>query len=639
MSRLLAVGCLLFCVLPAPAQLEADLDKPYEVKIVLRVARHLNLTEVFRKRLQSELRDGLRAALGPMGNVEVLDLADLQLNGADPRGGPSVALLREMKEKQDLDILDNWRAITDSKLHFVFVSFDRGAYVIEARQYDGLTGLASPISRRLRTTDRQLVGRAASLMIDQDFGVVGTLPAGSVPGGPVTVSLRGGTLGVSLEPWVKKGDVFVVSRIASEGDQRQGQRVPWALLQVQEPPVGGLCKCLLHYRYQGALPEGAGVLGFRCLKISTTEGPLRMRFDQVDRIHSPLAGKRVTISTLNFDDKPREDLSTNAEGMIQTRASYKNIAFVKVGEGVTVARIPVEITEDQRLIICDVDLAPGAEQKGQLEVRRQDWLRRVYEQVQVQNVLVKELKGLVDTAKHDQAIDRAKGARGALQTDLLNLKKEQGALDKAAATAGLKLDLGDGEPRLGELQVSVDSLATLIADLERIKQRENDPKRKEWLKRIAQAQLAEREAEFEQAIDLYEKIQAETQDFPEVRKRLDQLKKEWTARDESHRTAQKFIYETWAKIEDIAAIREKLPEAQNALRVCRQAGDRLAPQKLQIANVKLASKLIDAPRQLEGKGGEDALQQLKIIAETGPELQTFIKEVADYLKGSKPPSP
>lgn len=638
MSRLLAVVVLVLSVLPASAQLEANPDKPYEVKIVLRVARHLNLTEVFRKRLQSELRDGLRAALGSMGKIEVIDLAELPAAATDPTTAASLPLLQEMKEKQDLNALDGWRTITNSKLHFVFVNFERGAYEIEARQYDGLTGLASPVARHLRTTDRQLVGRAASLMIDQDFGIVGTLPAGTVQSGPVTLVLYGGGLGVSLEPWVKKGDIFVVSQISADGDRAQGLRVPWALLQVQEPPANGTCKCLLHYRYQGPLPEGAGVRGFRCLKISTTEGPLRMRFDQADRFRSPLAGKRVTISSQSFDDKPKEDRSTDTEGMIQSRGTYKNIAFVKIGEGVTVARIPVEITEDQRLIICEVDLAPGAEQKGQLEVRRQDWLRRVYELIQVQNVLFKELQGLLDGAKHDQAIGRATTARAALQTDLLNLKKEQGALDKAAATAGLKLDLGDGEPRLSELQASIDKLATVITDLERIKQRENDPKRKDWLQRIAKGQLAESNADFQQAIEIYEKVNAETQDFPDLRKRLDQLKKEWTAQDETHRAAQRFIYETWAKVADVAAIRDKLPEARKALTVCREAKDRLSPQKLQHTNFELVKKIREEQEQLERKSGEDALQQLKLIAETVPELQTLIKDVAEYLKTTKPAS-
>ena len=50
-------------------------------------------------------------------------------------------------------------------------------YEIQARQFDGLTGRPSPVVRRDRTRDREFVAKTAALLIDQDFGLVGTFDA------------------------------------------------------------------------------------------------------------------------------------------------------------------------------------------------------------------------------------------------------------------------------------------------------------------------------------------------------------------------------------------------------------------------------------------------------------------------------
>ena len=79
-----------------------------------------------------------------------------------------------------------------AKRHFVEVSFADGRYVVRARQHDGSTGLASPVVRRTWTSDRQFVARAAALLIDQDFGVVGTVVPGKSEGQMVQLALKGG---------------------------------------------------------------------------------------------------------------------------------------------------------------------------------------------------------------------------------------------------------------------------------------------------------------------------------------------------------------------------------------------------------------------------------------------------------------
>src|SRR5205823_5686660 len=131
------------------------------------------------EQVSRELRDGLQAAFGNMGIVKVIDehplLPDIERLGL---GSP----------------LDREKKVSETKTHFVLIDFVNGQYEVQARQHDGLTGLVSPVIRRDRTTDRQFVARAATLLIDQDLGVVGTLEE-QPKGDNVRIVLKGSGLG------------------------------------------------------------------------------------------------------------------------------------------------------------------------------------------------------------------------------------------------------------------------------------------------------------------------------------------------------------------------------------------------------------------------------------------------------------
>ena len=57
---------------------------------------------------------------------------------------------------------DDWKLLDGRKLHFVFIDFVGGRYRLQARQYDGTTGLRSPLVRRDQTAERGLVARTAA---------------------------------------------------------------------------------------------------------------------------------------------------------------------------------------------------------------------------------------------------------------------------------------------------------------------------------------------------------------------------------------------------------------------------------------------------------------------------------------------
>src|SRR5262245_44087012 len=68
----LSSWCLL-CPGGAASPAEGELKEPYRLQIVLHVARHKLLTDVFRQQVARELGDGLQAALGDLARVQVVE--------------------------------------------------------------------------------------------------------------------------------------------------------------------------------------------------------------------------------------------------------------------------------------------------------------------------------------------------------------------------------------------------------------------------------------------------------------------------------------------------------------------------------------------------------------------------------------
>src|SRR5205807_1905114 len=72
MRYLLGVSLFLLAYQPGAAALPTEANKPYRLQIVLRIAEHPTLTNVFQDQVQRELRDNLQAALGDLAKVEVV---------------------------------------------------------------------------------------------------------------------------------------------------------------------------------------------------------------------------------------------------------------------------------------------------------------------------------------------------------------------------------------------------------------------------------------------------------------------------------------------------------------------------------------------------------------------------------------
>jgi hypothetical protein len=618
MSRSLLFAVALLCPTAAFAALDPEVKQPYRLRVVLHIGKHRLLTPVFKDQIERELRDGLQAALGDMAHVEVVR--------EHPR-------LREIQEK-GLLALDGWKELADLKTHFVLIDFVNDQYEVQARQYDGLTGQVSPL-RREQVPDRGFVARTAGLLMAHDFGLVGTVTDPG-DGKAVRVTIRGGGLGVPLERWVKKGDVFALVRINQGSAGPWAVRVPWALLQAEEAPKDGACVCRLYYRHPEPLAMGPGVLGYRCIKLGTTRGPLRLRFVEAsERAPTPQPGLQVRVRHYGFtgEDSAREEGTTNADGFFQAGRDrpFENLAFVTVLDGnIEKARIPVAIVDDRPVVI---PISVKAEASAPLQFRRNLWLQRIYENLLVQAELFKQLNDLA--ARPDQrkrALERAQAGLKALQTDIDHAAREMGNLRTALKElpGGTSIDLSDGEQRLRDLQKIQQQLQEFIAGLETVIKEENDPKRQELLARIERGGLLENDADFGGALKLYEEVLQSGIEFPKLQERVKKLRDTWEVKDAAHRQARAFLYEVWPKLE-LAGLKARLPEALAALAECKRVGDTLSPQKLLKAAVAHVAKLNKQEQELNPVANPDDAKTAETIAAVREALGKLIQEVNAFL--------
>jgi hypothetical protein len=622
-----------FALAAPPARAQSDLKQPYQLKVVLHVARHRLLTEIFRQRLERELRDGLQGALGELGRVEVV------------REHPKLAaVLRDGLQRA----LDAWVERSDVKTHFVLVDYSGVHYAIQARQHDGITGRPSPVVRHDRTRDRAFVGKAAALLVKQDFGLVGTVQSEPDAGKVVKVALRGGGLDVPWGRWVRPGDVFALVEAPPGGASRP---VSWAVLQVKDAPAegtqDGACTCRLFHRY--ALPRATGL---RCIQLGTVQAPLRLRFvREVPGTNGPrLLPLDTTLSVearrhgFTGEDATRPPrVPTDATGAIDTssdgaRGLFDHLAFVSVysAAGERKAQVPVALVTDRQM---DVEIATGRNDAGTtVALKARTWQSEVADSYLVQVQLFKEINAL--TAKPDQlarALERVREALERSRQDRARLGADRDALMALARQlpAPARPNLTASERLLAQIETGEAQLRKHLNQLEADLRKENDPQRRDWLARVKQGQLLEEDFEVGKAIKVYEKLLAEGFKNDDLSKHLDELKKKWEPQDERHSDARQFIYYVWPTL-DNEGLKANLEKAQQALAVCRRVNDVIGAGRLFRATVAHAVRMEKEANGLKPDINIDDEPRYKLIKELTPGLKKLADEIQMFLNRKQP---
>ncbi|MCS6853009.1 MAG: hypothetical protein NZ700_17775 [Gemmataceae bacterium] len=607
---------------PAQAALDPEVRTPYRLQLVVHFAPHRLLTPVFQEQVRRELRDAMQAALGRMAQVEAVT---------------DHPLLAEIAERGLGPVLEAWKELSEVKTHFVLIDYVEVHYEIQAGQHDGRTGLASPV-RRERTRDRPFVARTAVRLVHRDFGLVGTLEKPDPKEPFVQVTFQGAGLGEPLQPWVKKNDVCAVAQIRSGSGGVRSTQVPWALVQLLEEPQQGVAKARLLHRFANPLAGGPGILGYRCLKLGTTKGPLHLRLVD-DRTLQPRSGLQVWVSPYGFGphDLVRLRGVTGPDGLILGKPDdlYEHVAFVRIFvHGAPLAEVPVAILDD-RVVVCRVNVDSRAEQLGQLEFRRKRWLGHLHESLLVQAELSKELANLIaKPGLQAAAREKARSSLHQLQADLEVIQGELAILRQLAEPLGPRaVSLADGEQRLAELVAWQQKLQGVIANLDEVIRLENDAQQREARALAEQARLLEERAEYPEAIALYEQALAKARGAqPQLQKYLDDLKSAWKPKNEAHAQARAFIYDSWAKLDNARAIGDALPRAREALATCAREHDKRTLGKLLLATVAHADRLRRELESLRPDEGEDVRRQIQTVEEVAGKLEGFLGEIGNALR-------
>jgi len=579
--------------------LEPLTDRPYKIRIVLQFAEHRVLTPLFKDELTRAVGDQVRLALGSLAEVEVV------------RHHP---LLAELRSKGLPQAVDGCQELSDRQTHFVIVDYRAGRFALSARLHDGVTGLNSPDVRRIETGDRGQLASAAARLVYEGLGVVGTI----VNTDPIEVALQGGGLNVPFDDWVKPGDIFAVTRIIDDGEQPRSVPLTWAVLRVRDAPKQGVCRGEYFCRYaEDLLAAGAG---YRCLKLSAARLPLSIRFLDADSLR-PLPGLQVHVGRRGFQESVRE-LSTDLTGLAATRETFDGIAFVKVlGGGKVHAQLPVVLT-DMETVVCRLKLEPQSETLALLHYRRDEWLRRILDALLVTSARMRQLNVQLGTSL-DTAQSYARLSLEKLEKDLASLDAERQELTRQAATREIaRLDTSEGDERLKELRRRREELAGFLTRVESSIKDSKSGTTLNSLKLLERARLLENEAEYDQAISMYEDILKKDADQPKVRDYLSRLKQAWQLAGKDHAEAREFIMQTWPAL-DLDGLKANIDRAKHSLKICLEKGDTLTPRKLLHANLLHVANLKKRLTALQRQEGGGNRSEAPIIAEVAEVLRAL----------------
>lgn len=628
---LLAAVCLIACPFAALAE-PPVVKRPYHLQIVCHFARNRGIsTPYLVKVVPSEIRDDVRIRLGAMARVELVERESRHRAALAQRG------LKAVLAQDGLGVLDSWHQVSDTKIHYVLIDFPNGRIRIRTRQYDGLTGLASPRTRVAYLQDpaeRRLLGQRAAEMILADFGLVGLVDPDD-PGPEVDVTIRGLGLTSTPDQWIHAGDVFAVSNVYKSNGRLEGRREPWALLQVLGSARDGVCRCRYSHRFAWSSLGQPGI-EVRFLKLDTTTAHLHLRLID-EKARTGIVGQAVTVSRDGFGPNPDERLSTNNDGMVESKQEYGHVAFVEVqSAGKAVATVPVPILGGD-LVECPIHSLTLDNARGDVEMQKQLWLGQINETRTVARRLFDDLQQLLKTRSNADALARADSGLQDLKAAIARHQAALKHLQESAHRAGLDeaAQLLPGEARaLQELTEWKTALESAIQDLRGTVQKEKDPAIAVALRKIQQAKLLERTADYEKALALYdEALRAlpEGGDKPKLQSHVDKLRGQWTIQSKEQGEARKFAYEVWPKLTTAKDIIANLPTAQKTLAICKKLSDRLTLNKLWLASAAQTGVVAKETDALSTVQGDDAEKKKKELMKLSTDLEAFYKELAAEL--------
>ncbi|HEV3437448.1 MAG TPA: hypothetical protein VG122_08815 [Gemmata sp.] len=651
---------LLLAGSPLSAQLDPEPKTPYLWRIVLKVQPHPLLSPTFREQLKRDLEASLQPALGTLGTVDVVDLTDTPRDHWD-------SLWQQFDDK-GFAALEAPRDLTGAKTHFLKLEYKDGLYLLEARQHDGFAGLSSgyagfgtPAIRKQSVRAPEMVGRTAGLMLDRDFGLVGTVEPILGNAKEVKVIVRGGQLG-PVGRFVKAGDVFAVSEVFKTNRaapppvrtatgkiiaQPPGSTPPpglsarlrlASLLKVIEVGADGILRCEALNREFTAGQGGAAA--FRCMKLGTIDGPLTVRLVSRDGKSGKTAGFvsiRATEKGFNVPEDARDTLDFR-DGLYRSARSLSNVACITVSLGPTQKkRFPVPILSSETVNL-PVEIDPKAEEQATFERSAKTLIDRVADARNAQTICFEATAKLIEKQKNTEALARARSGHQAADVADKSISDElehlRGSVDKSP-TIGPRM-LKVVEQHLTALRQFNVQLTSHIKTLETVVTRENDPTfaarevRAQAL--VAQIDILLSRGDVEEAISAFGQLATLLPDDATVKARQDKLKAEWATKNEAHAKARTYLLKTWPTVATIPDFKDSLPELTRAIDECKKNGDQYTLRKLLVIFSGAAAKLreleapLDSNSDADRKLLADAVNAIEVLRSKENEIQEFIKK-------------
>ncbi|MGF1580205.1 MAG: tol-pal system YbgF family protein [Gemmataceae bacterium] len=631
MSRMILFGLALaafglFASFPtnAQARLDPKSKTPYQLNIVLHFSRHQVFTSAFKKRVEKRLLSLLGATYGKLARVQI----------------QTHPLLNEVLQKGLQSALDNHDKLSTAKTHFVLIDYEDGSYRIRTRQEDGATGLSPGPSREAMTRDRFQVPRLAAKLVDHDFGLTATLlqvnPDPARSGGTARVAIQGGQLGVSLDRWLKPGDVFAVCRILQQAGETQSDQLDWTLLRVVQILDDGICQCEYYQRFRGlGLQPGPGVLGYRCLRLTTIRDHLRLQF-------VPFRGQRITGGTLKvsigrngFNDKVVEE-AVESTLRVHITQQFNGIAFVKVrSKTETLAEFVVPIV-DSEFVSCPISVNLKGKRTAFIRFRYARWLRRIYEGLNVSADRASRLNGELKKSP-EAALLLARTGERVMTGELKRLREQRDELKTLALKVKPPLDIDKGSRFLSQLEARHASLQKFIESLEALINEMPETRRLQAL--VKRAQLFTKQGEYDEALKLYDQVLVKRPGLMEVAKRRKALKAQWQLPgfddpESKLYTARRFLTNVWSGKLDTKGLQENIPKVREAFGVCLARNDWLALRKLLLANSRHAAFVSNRVEVLNRSSPtEDIRTELVTLEKLTKDLDQLHQDVSKSIRG------
>ncbi|MBX9624722.1 MAG: hypothetical protein K2X82_13025 [Gemmataceae bacterium] len=632
--------------------LDPEPNAPYQWRVVVQFDPHPLLSPAFRDQLRRDLLAALQPAVGPLGTVEVVDLDDLPADRRDPVVGDFA--------QKGFAALDAPRDLTGVKTHFLKVEVRDGAYHLRARQHDGFTGLASPVVRKQTVPAPELVGRAAGLMIDRDFGLAGTVEPGKE--GVATVRFRAAGLG-PVGRHVAAEDILAISRItqtkraAAPVARNAAGRViapapgtvappaltpthlPFTLLRVKEVAADGTARCEALTGYKnGAFPPARDAAGFRCLKLGTTRSRVAVRLASSDGTGGTGVTVRATDQGFGDNADATDFLDRDpATGVFRGGRQLKGLACVTVALGATrTARFPVPVLgPDPVPLPFEVDAQK--EEQAVFERAVLSARARASDARAAQTLCFEEVARRIVAGNNKDALARARAGYDAADTTGKVLAEEVTDLKGQVAKGpqGSPELLAQVEQQLAALGNANAQLKERIGDLEAVAGRATVKGGVEVLARdknnLIGLYLAQ--GKVDEALTVYAQLITLLPDNADVKARRDKLAAEWKPKDAAHEEARTYLLQRWPRLANLGDLNESLPQLQAAVEVCKKNGDKYAFRQFRDVLGAFPGKLADLTRDLDPNADADraARATAKKVAD---EVGKYEPEVAEFLKAN-----